>query len=95
MTATKHYPPEFDLEIFAIPDPPPQIAAKVLEAARAADERVERFYRENPDAAEIDDRMNREKHERARNPTLRAFADLWGAGWLRVPEQGSEPCWNR
>ena len=36
MTATKHYPPEFDPQIFAIPDPPPQIAAKVLEAARAA-----------------------------------------------------------
>ena len=27
--------------------------------------------------------------------TLRAFAEMWGAGWLRVPEQGSRPCWNR
>ena len=66
MTATKYYPPEFDPEIFAVPDPPPHVAAKVLEAARAADERVERFYRENPNAAEIDDRRNREIHERAR-----------------------------
>ena len=25
----------------------------------------------------------------------RAFAEMWGAGWLRVPEWGSRPCWNR
>ena len=24
-----------------------------------------------------------------------AFAEVWGGGWLRVPEQGSRPCWNR
>ena len=24
-----------------------------------------------------------------------ACAKTWGAGWLRVPEQGSRPCWNR
>ena len=24
-----------------------------------------------------------------------ACAGTWGAGWLRVPEQGSRPCWNR
>ena len=22
-------------------------------------------------------------------------AESWGAGWLRVPERGSRPCWNR
>ena len=25
----------------------------------------------------------------------RAFAEAWGAGWLRVPEWGSRPCWDR
>ena len=28
-------------------------------------------------------------------PKIRACAGTWGAGWLRVPEQGSRPCWNR
>ena len=28
-------------------------------------------------------------------PTSGACAKAWGAGWLRVPEQGSRPCWNR
>ena len=27
--------------------------------------------------------------------TERGCADSWGAGWLRVPERGSRPCWNR
>ena len=27
--------------------------------------------------------------------TVRGCAGTWGAGWLRVPEQGSRPCWNR
>ena len=27
--------------------------------------------------------------------TFGACAKTWGAGWLRVPEQGSRPCWNR
>ena len=27
--------------------------------------------------------------------TTRAFAETWGAGWLRVPEWGSRPCWDR
>ena len=66
MASAKHYPPEFDPAIFTTSNPPPPITSEVLEAVRAADERVERFYRENPNAAEIDDRMNEEIRERAR-----------------------------
>lgn len=66
MASAKHYPPDIDPTIFTISDPPPPITQEVLDAARAADERVKQFYRENPNAAEIDDRMNEEIHERAR-----------------------------
>ena len=66
MSSVKYYPRDIDPEIFKWSDLPQPITPEVEAAVRAATERRERFYRENPDAAEIDRRLNDELHEQAR-----------------------------
>ena len=66
MSSVKHYPRDIDPEIFDVSDRPKPLTPEVEAAARAAAERVERFYRENPDAAEIDRRLNDELFETVR-----------------------------
>ena len=46
----------------------------------------------------IEDRPGKSKRAESAPPpqtTKGAFAETWGAGWLRVPEWGSRPCWDR
>lgn len=66
MSSVKHYPSDVDPEIFEWSDRPQPITPEVEAVARAAAERRERFYRENPDAEEIDRRLNDELHEQVR-----------------------------
>ena len=61
-----NYPPDADPEIFTVADPPPMITPEIMDAVRAADERAARFYRENPNAAELDDQANEKIHRWAR-----------------------------
>ena len=66
MSSVKYYPRDTDPGVFDVSDRPQPITPEVEAAARAAAERVDRFYRENPDAAEIDRRLNDELHARVR-----------------------------
>lgn len=66
MSFVKRYPRDIDLGVLDLSDGPQPITPEIEAAARAADERVERFYRENPDAAEIDLRLNDELHAQVR-----------------------------
>ena len=45
-------------DLFAVSNKPKQITADELAAVDAAQEAVDRFYRDNPDAEQIDVRLN-------------------------------------
>ena len=66
MSSVKRYPRDIDLGILDVSDPPRPMTPELEAACRAADERVSRYYRENPDAAEIDRRLNDELFETVR-----------------------------
>lgn len=66
MSSVKRYPRDVDLGDLDVSDPPRPMTPELEAACRAADERVGRFYRENPDASEIDRRLNDELHARVR-----------------------------
>lgn len=66
MHDVKRYPSDIDLGVLDVSDPPRQITPELEAACRAADERVSRYYRENPDAADLDRRLNDELHARVR-----------------------------
>ena len=52
-------------DLFAVSDTPQQITADELAAIDAAQETVDHFYRDNPDAEQIDVRLNNELRRRA------------------------------
>ena len=68
---------------------------KVLRAARTYSEANQRNEEAVADAVHEDPASARIAAGQRPRPSFRAFAETWGAGWLRVPEQGSRPCWNR
>ena len=51
-------------DLFAVHNTPQQITADELAAVDAAQEAVDRFYRDNPDAEQIDVRLNNELRRR-------------------------------
>lgn len=63
----KSYPSDLDPGVFAVADDPlPQVTPEEQAVVSAATDRAERYYRENPDAEEIDRQMNDELHATAR-----------------------------
>ena len=66
MSSVKRYPRDIDLGVLDVSDRPQPLTPEIEAAARAADERVSRYYRENPDAADRDRRLNDELHAQVR-----------------------------
>ena len=67
MSPVKSYPSDLDPGLFAVSDAPlPQVTPEEQAVVSAATERAERYYRENPDAEEIDRQLNDELHAAAR-----------------------------
>lgn len=66
MSPVKSYPSDLEPGVFAVADGPlPQATPEEQAVVSAAAESAERYYRENPDAEEVDRRLNDELHAAA------------------------------
>ena len=65
MVTQQQNPQDQESDLFAVSNKPQQITADELAAVDAAQEDVDRYYRDNPDAEQIDVRLNNDLRRRA------------------------------
>ena len=72
MPSVKSHSPDLHTGAFAVVDPPSTVTTEEMDTIRAANERVDRYYKNNSDAAETDRKLNDELRGHARRASARS-----------------------